>query len=606
LLIHCVEPVYLKSVDIGAGSDALSVYSLPVVATMNLLIIDDDEVDRLNIQLTLKASSHHFSVTEASNAHDGLRMLQNNEFDLVLLDYQLPEQTGLEVLQKMNKCVDIQVAVVILSHIVDDHLALRCIKEGAQDYIPKNEVTPVRLMRAMLHARERFTLEQKLRNSYSHIRRIAEIDYLTGLANRHIFESGLSGALPRARRQGTSVALIMMDLDKFKHINDTMGHQAGDQMLRDVALRLSKQVREGDILCRLGGDEFAVLVQNIEDLNMLQLLIKRLKAAFSEPYLVDEHKWQVSVSMGIATYPESAVTAEQLMKCADVALYRAKENGRGRSHFYSKALHKKIVARIELERDLANALANQELELYYQPQINTLSENVIGMEALIRWHHPTRGLVLPNDFISIAEESGIIDEIGLWTVKTACNQLRVWKDKYPALDGKMSVAINLSYKQLSHSNLVSVFKDQIARCKLAPDEIELELTESCLHENPEACVVILKQLAEIGVHLALDDFGTGYSSLLQLQQFPFDVLKIDKSFVQAHSQQQKILLGAIGSFAHTLGLTTVAEGVETSDQIKLCQELKFDRIQGFFYDTPMPAIQAELLFSHNQSGARRH
>ncbi len=571
---------------------------------MNLLFIDDDDVERETVKRILKQSKHSIQVVEANAAEQGLELARENHFDLILLDYQLPTMNGLEVLRLLLQSPLNSIAVVMLSHTEDDELALKCIHAGAQDFITKSEVTVPRLLRALTHSKERFRIEQELRErhrklskSHEQLRKMAEMDALTGLANRYMFETGLKHALPQAERKGKTLALVMLDLDKFKDVNDTLGHAVGDQLLVEVAQRLNKTVREGDLLCRLGGDEFAILVHDLNNVASVRLLTHRILASFAKPLVIEGCDIVISASIGIASYPECATDAIQLMKCADVAMYRSKEAGRNRTHYYSITLHQQLHTRVELERELYCALAGDEFVLYYQPQMNAESEEIIGVEALIRWQHPSKGLITPDQFITIAEEIRLIDEIGDWVLETACKQFHQWRQKYRAMDLNLSVAVNLSAMQLGQQDFVQHIKHTLNQYQIPPERLELELTESTLNRSA-AATDILRELSELGIQLALDDFGTGYSSLTQLQKYPFKVLKIDKSFIQNIQKQnsEKLFVKAIIAFAKILGLQVVAEGVESEWQKNQCQELKIDRIQGYYFAKPMPASELEHKF----------
>ncbi len=572
---------------------------------MKLLLIDDDTVDRMNTRRSLARSKHPMDVTEASSASEGLKLVNDNRFDLILLDYQLPSMNGLELLKLFRQPPRNNAAVVMLSHRDDEQLALKCIDAGAQDFITKSEITASRLVRAILHAKERSKIDQQLRESHEKLRNLAEVDTLTGLANRYMFEEKLNSSLPMAQREGKSLALVMLDLDKFKDVNDTLGHAAGDHLLIEVARRLQAPIREGDLLCRLGGDEFAIIVHNLDNAALIRLLTQRIIAALSEPFFIEGCNFVVSASIGIASYPECATDAIQLMKCADVAMYRSKENGRNQAHFYSKTLHEQIQKRIELERELHGAVERDEFVLYYQPQVDSETEKIIGLEALIRWQHPSKGLISPSDFIPIAEDIGVINEIGRWVLDSACAQLHQWRIRYTSLDLTLSLAINLSALQLGQSDLVSSVENALEKHQIPAECLELELTESALSKNPVASKQQLLALSERGIILALDDFGTGYSSLLQLQQYPFQVLKIDKSFIQPilNEDNDGVFLEAINLFAKKLGLQVVAEGVETEVQKVWCQKLNFDRIQGYYFSRPMPVrdIEVKLLKQNDLS-----
>ncbi|MBL4621729.1 MAG: EAL domain-containing protein [Immundisolibacteraceae bacterium] len=565
---------------------------------MKLLIIDDDVVDRMNTMRNLQRPGQTIEVTEASSAEAGLALALETSFDLLLLDYQLPTMTGLELLISLRSPPTNNTPVVMLSHTNDEELALKCIEHGAQDFIVKSEVTAPRLMRAISHARERHKIESELRESREQLRYLAEVDSLTGLANRHMFERGLTNALPLAERQNTELALVMLDLDKFKDINDTLGHVIGDELLKEVAKRLTTAVREGDLLCRLGGDEFAILIHNLDNIELAERLTQRILRTLKQPLMIEGHEISISASMGIASYPDCATDAVQLMKCADVALYRSKDAGRNQSHFYSKELHEKIQKRVELEHDLRGALDRDELVLYYQPQIGVSDQKITGAEALIRWQHPTKGLIPPDKFIPIAEDTGLIVEIGDWVLDKACQQLQKWRIKFNATDLNLSLSVNLSALQLGSHSFVGNVESTMQKYDIPHQRLELELTESAVSENTEVSTQLLENLSQRGIKLAMDDFGTGYSSLLQLKNYPFQVLKIDKSFIHSISDNNsdETYLHAINAFAKILGLQVVAEGVETAKQKALCEKLLFDRMQGYYFSRPIPAAEFEKAY----------
>lgn len=560
---------------------------------MNILLVEDDSVDRLSTTRLLAQSEPLVNIVEASNAEEGIKLSLEMVFDLILMDYSLPGMNGLEALKVMRRNKNNSTAVIILSHNDDDYLSVKCIEAGAQDYLKKGEVSESRLMRAILLAKERYKIESQLRESHDKLRELAECDSLTGLANRYMFDIAIKKAIPLAKRQNKGLALLILDLDNFKNINDTLGHQAGDSLLREVALRLRMPVREEDLLCRLGGDEFSILINGLDNAIDIQQLIDRIFEALSVPFLLEGKQFIISTSIGIATYPQCADEAGQLMKCADVAMYRSKKSGRNQAHFYSEAIHKEVHKRVNLERALYSAIEKNELVLYYQPQIDFSNGGIAGVEVLLRWVHPDKGLISPLEFIPIAEEIGVINAIGAWVIEQACQQFELWRSN-PAFDTEgLMLAINLSATQLSQPDFLQNLKSTLKKYNIPPQALELELTESALNRTDEASN-LLYDIDSLGVKLALDDFGTGYSSISRLQEYPFKVLKIDKSFVQTIDENDEAnFLRAISSFAKTLQLEVVAEGVETEEQKTWCQQLGLNRIQGFYYAKPMSAKALE-------------
>ena len=565
---------------------------------MHVLIIDDDELDRMALIRALNQANSQIEITEADSATSGLFLAKQQMFDIILLDYRLPDRDGIEVLMELRHANQKHVTVVMLSRNDNDALAEMAIRQGAQDFLLKDEVNPRRLIRAIYQARQRHKLEEDLRLSHEKLRQLAESDPLTGLANRYEFECALQLAVSRAARDGLAIAVLLLDIDKFKQVNDTFGHDVGDELLIEVSGRLKRVVRDSDLLARLGGDEFVVLMHDLASEKQAMALANRVVKAFNQPMTFHDANWTVTTSVGIAVLGDSVNSAVDLMKCADIAMYRAKQEGRNQAHFYSSELHDYVRKRNLLEVDIRHALANQQFVLYYQAQIDTHSGQLIGMEALIRWSHPQRGIIAPGDFLAIAEELGLMIEIGQWVLSTACQQLIRWHALLPDNKRLPVVAVNLSAVQLHHNQLFSSVDEILNNCGLAAQYVELEITESAIIKNPEKVAVVLQTLANRGLRLALDDFGTGYSSFEHLKLFPVHNLKIDRSFVLGiglKSQEEK-LLAAMISFARTLELTVTVEGVETSEQENFCQAKGADVIQGYYYAKPMAAQEFERCF----------
>lgn len=533
------------------------------------------------------------NIDQTASASEGIALAKQHQYDMILLDYQLPPSNGIEVLRELRSNSDFATAIVMLSHSNDEELALSCIEAGAQDFIMKSEMTAARLKRAILISKERYQLERKIIDSHKQLKALAEKDSLTGLSNRYFFDEALKDAIPKAARDNTTLALLFLDLDKFKNINDTLGHKAGDDFLKEVARRLEKPVREGDKLCRLGGDEFAILVHDFSHPDQIRFLVKRILESLSEPAALGDQKIDISVSIGVATYPECGQTPVELMQSADIAMYRAKASGRNQVQYYSKDFHNHIENRVRLEIDLKQCLEKNQFVLFYQPQINSQTLKLEGVEALIRWQHPELGLIAPDDFISVAEEAGLINDIGRWVLESACQQFSQWMHLGMAQNLALSISVNLSAKQLTDFGLTDHLQNFMARYNIPAHQLELELTESCV-VNSSSALDMLKALSELGIQLALDDFGTGYSSISHLNQYPFKVLKIDQSFIQpVKSLSDANLLKAIIAFAHSLNYETVAEGIETELQRDICIQLGVSRLQGFLFSEPLPAHELE-------------
>ncbi|MFH0236350.1 diguanylate cyclase domain-containing protein, partial [Vibrio diabolicus] len=419
---------------------------------MKVLIIDDDTIDRLAIKKTLRSTDLPISIIEeAQTAHEGLDKALKQSFDVILLDYQLPPSTGMEVLIALKSNSDFSTSIVMLSHSNDEELALKCIEMGAQDFVMKNEISSIRLRRAIIIATERYFLEQKVLETHTQLKQLAETDTLTGVFNRHFFDERLKKFLLMASRSQTPLALLLIDVDRFKGINDQYGHVTGDHVLQEVAQRLQCNTRDSDSLFRIGGDEFAVIATNLASEEQVDLIVRRILSAFESNFNIDQQCIEVSISIGVASYPECASNSLELRKCSDIALYRAKEKGRKQAQYYSKTFHDTVDQRLRIESNLKQAIQKEEFELHYQPQFDK-SMRLVGAEALIRWYHPDLGFVPPDVFIPIAEESGLIENIGEWVIETAIRQMSIWRTAcfFPE---SFTLAVNLSPKQLSAPQL---------------------------------------------------------------------------------------------------------------------------------------------------------
>ena len=419
------------------------------------------------------------------------------------------------------------------------------------------------------------------------IAHLAHHDALTGLPNRKLFYLELEQALKRVRR-GERLAVLYLDVDHFKRVNDTLGHSAGDKLIKGVADRLRGCVRDIDVVARLSGDEFAIIQSSLTENSDAAVLAARVREAVHEPFELDGNQVIVDASMGISLAPDDASDVNELMKTADIALYEAKGMGRGTYCFYEPQMNARIQARAELERDMQGALANGEFELFYQPIANLDGNRIASCEALLRWHHPKRGSISPAEFIPIAEETGLIVPLGEWVLRTACADAANWPDD-------VRVAVNVSSTQLTSKNLVDVVLGAIASANIKPDRLELEITESVLMQNTFANLATLKRLHELGVRFAMDDFGTGYSSLGYLLSFPFHRIKIDRSFILglADKGEARAIVRATVDLARSLSMRVTAEGVETSEQLQQVRILGCTEIQGYLLYAPRPA--AEIL-----------
>jgi len=426
------------------------------------------------------------------------------------------------------------------------------------------------------------------KRSQENAKRLAHYDSLTGLSNRFQMSQSLEKILNSPMEMHRHCSVLLLDLDRFKQVNDTLGHPAGDALLKQVANRLERTVNDEGRVGRLGGDEFKVILPGSVSRERLADLSQQIINALSQPYSIDGHRVVIGASVGISLSPDDGVTSEALIRNADLALYAAKDGGRGRYHFYADDLHSHAQERRQLEQDLRDAITNGELELVYQPVVDTATENISGFEALMRWRHPLRGPMSPARFIEIAEDSGLISQMGEWALRTACHDLAKWPQH-------VRVAVNVSPLQFANPQLPAIVTSAIAEAGIDPSQLELEITESVFLNDDDGTDAMFAALKGVGVRLALDDFGTGYSSLGYLKKAPFDKIKIDQSFVRGATQpgsRNGAIIASITSLAQALGMETTAEGVETLDELDLIRMQGCSHVQGFIYEHPLSAEAA--------------
>lgn len=426
----------------------------------------------------------------------------------------------------------------------------------------------------------------ELKDANERMEQLALFDSLTGLANRRLFMDRLERALQNAKRRKTQIALLFLDLDQFKRINDTLGHDAGDLLLLTVADRLRSCVRAQDTVARLGGDEFTILLSDIDDTRAVTNIAKNVLKTLKAPIRLHKQEVIVSTSIGITLAPTDSDNAENLMKNADLALYKAKDKGRDRHHYFTEELNLKAIRLMHIEQELRHALQYDEFNLLFQPQVDLKTGELISLEALIRWQHPFKGAVAPDDFIPIAEETGLIVPIGNWVVHNACMQMKLLQQ----LTGcNLRVAINLSARQFRDPMLETVISEALDASNLSPSSLEIEVTESMLMDDIDAVIAQLQRLKSTGVTITIDDFGTGYSSLRYLKRLPVDLLKVDREFVKdiPEDLNDMEITSAIIAIAHKLGLKVIAEGVENNDQEDFLMINKCDFAQGYYFSKPM-------------------
>jgi diguanylate cyclase (GGDEF)-like protein len=445
---------------------------------------------------------------------------------------------------------------------------------------------------------ERKAFEEQLQHQAFH-------DAVTGLANRALFKDRVEHMIERQARDNLPVSILFMDLDDFKTINDSLGHAAGDRMLAEVGERLKNSLRQADTAARLGGDEFAILLEDGGDGVDAAEVAARILASLEGPFHLEGKEVFARASIGIATAdartggPEGA---EELLRNADVAMYMAKEAGKGRYQVFEPAMHDTALQRLELKADLQRAVDNDEFVLHYQPVIELSTGRIEGLEALVRWQHPTRGLIAPLDFIPLAEETGLIVPLGRWVLQEACTQARRLLERY-LMDPPLQMAVNLSARQLQRPEVVGEIAETLMQTQLHPGSLVLEITESVMMQDMDLSIQRLAELKELGVQLAVDDFGTGYSSLNYIRRFPVDILKVDKSFVDGVNEggEESALTAAIIELAGILRLRPVAEGIERADQLEKLLALRCDLGQGFYFAKPLPLDAVDELLTNRQT-----
>ncbi len=426
-------------------------------------------------------------------------------------------------------------------------------------------------------------------------------DLLTGLPNRALFKDRLGQAIVHAKRHGQTLATLFLDMDRFKVVNDTLGHLVGDGLLQAVAQRLRGCLREGDTLSRIGGDEFMLLLPHIRTRDNAAYIAQKILASLKQPFHVEGHEIFVGISIGIAVFPDDGDTIETLVKHADIAMYHAKDSGRNDYKFFTHDLQKSFTGRLAVENEMRHALDKGQFEVYYQPQVSVQDQRIRGMEALIRWNHPSRGIVPPGEFIPIAEESGLIGPISEWVLNAACRQACLWREsELPPI----TMAVNLSARQIEHPQFVDKFTECLRDHAMTGQGLEIEITESTLMRDMDGSIEKLRKLAELGVEISIDDFGTGYSSLSYLKKLPLHTLKIDRSFIHdlnGHMNNGSTIVAGIAAMAKGLNLNVVAEGVETRAQLEYISTLGCDAYQGYLFSRPVAAVKATEILARQKN-----
>lgn len=565
---------------------------------LNILLVAADEGDHTLIRdLLSDVFGDGFRLVCSSDWKAARRRIDSGEHGLFIFDNRLGGRTGLDLIAD-TRALGRHEPIILLTDRDDDVDDILALKAGAADYLVKGEISAPLLGRSIRYALERRKAEQELTA-------LAQYDPLTGVANRSRFRSRLADAIAQARRERGPAAVLLLDLDKFKDVNDTLGHPAGDELLKEVARRLCKLVRETDTVARLGGDEFAVIATNLHHERGAAILAGKIVATISRPFRVGREMVFSSASIGIVIIPKDGEDPDQLLKNADLALYEAKTRPGGSLHCFDEGLNRRALARKLMEDSLRSAMVNDEFVLHYQPKIDIASGDVTGVEALLRWNHPKKGLCFPGEFISLAESTGLIFELGDWVVKTACEQCVMWSDLGPK---PLSMAVNLSAVQFGRPEvLLRNLRNIIADTGIAPGLLEVEITESTVMKDASTAAGMLGKLRDLGVRVAVDDFGIGHSSLAYLKTFPVDCLKIDQLFIRnlLHDPDDAAITKVIIMLGRSLGLEVVAEGVEEQEQLAFLHRNGCDQAQGFLISKALAPNEFEAWYARYRSSPVR-
>ena len=592
------------------------------------ILIADDEAAIRRILHQLLGGNH--DCVQVASAEEALSRLRSEKFELVLSDIVMGGLSGLEMVPQVLELAP-DTVVIMISGEQNIENAVQALRAGAFDYITK-PFDLGHVEAAVSRALDHHALREAKRHYESHLEEMVEertrklaaanaalqeeiaerkraeeqvnylsyYDPLTNLPNQELFRAGLTSALTGAQNSHRQLVTILLSIDRFKKFNDTLGHALGSQLLCGVAERLSACVRDGDVVARFDGDEFSLLLPHMSGAEDAIKIAQRIQEALRAPFELDGHTLYLTVSLGISLCPNDGTEGQMLLQNASVALFRAKQQGGNTHQFYTADMNTSAVARLTLENDLRRALEREEFIVYYQPLVRTGTGQITGMEALVRWQHPERGLVSPAEFIPLAEDTGLILPISEWVLRTACAQNKAWQD---AGFEPLCVAVNFSARQFEQSNLSELVAQVICETGLNPGCLELELTESAVMKNAQLSAGILHELRGMGVCISIDDFGTGYSSLSYLRRFPINKLKIDQSFVREImiNESDGEIVRAMIALAHSLKLKVVAEGVETKEQAAFLHILRCDEMQGYLFSKPLPSQAFEELLREGRS-----
>lgn len=564
---------------------------------IKILLFEDDPGDfALLREYIAEDKSANIKLENVQRLADGLELLSRGKFDIILADLSLPDSHGFETFEKINTIWP-EIPIIVLTGNDDDDLAGQAVKAGAQDYLVKGQFEHQLLIRSIRHALERHRLLSELKAARIAERLLAHRDTLTGLPNRQLFYDRLRQSILHAQRYKHFFAILFLDFDGFKSINDTLGHSMGDSLLKMASERLKECLRQSDTVARWGGDEFTLILDRISHGQNAIGVAYKILDAISQPFVIDGHELLITTSIGISLYPADAEDVEDLVKKADTAMYRAKKSGKNSFRCYDSSMDINYLEHVTRVNSLKKAIEDDELEAFYQPQINLNTKAITGVEAFVRWRHPQRGLIPPSKFMPLAEETGLILQVDEWMLRNTCAQNKRWQQEgLPAI----RVSVNLSGRMFREGKFPEILSQILVETGLDAKYLVLEITETDAMRDVERTVVRLKKFKQIGVQIALHQFGTGASSLSCLKRLPKDMLKIDRSFVKglANNEEDRTITNGIMALAHSLDLKVIAEGVETKEQMSFLLKPGCDEVQGYFISRPVSAAElTELLKS---------
>ncbi|MEK5443991.1 EAL domain-containing protein [Fredinandcohnia sp. FSL W7-1320] len=576
------------------------------IEKINILLVDDRPENLLALEAIIERED--YNLIKAFSGEEALKYLLKYEFAVILLDVQMPGIDGIEtakIIKAREKTKNIPLLFITANNMDSDHI-FRGYSVGAIDYILK-PVDPIVLKAKVDGFVEIYTIKKQLmiqtellEIKNKEIEFMALHDYLTGLPNRRMFQDELTVWVKESKKRNQAIGVVVLDIDYFKYVNDSLDFNTGDRVLKEIAKRLKATVREGDFVARFGGDEFSIILPNTDREETLEIATK-INVAFNEPLYIDHYELFFTASVGLSIFPYDGEDPVTLVKNAGTALFRAKEQGKNNYKVYHSGMNLQSYRTFIMQNDLRKAIERQELSIVYQPRMELENGKIKSAEALLRWEHPKWGILSPSEFIPLAEETGQIIEIGEWVLTTVCSQLNEWNKTELS---SIRIAVNFSAQHFLQKDLVDKIQRILSEYKVSPSLLEIEITESVILGNETVISKTLHQLKDMGIQVSIDDFGTGYSSLSYLRRFPIHALKIDRTFIQeisSDSPNDTVLTEAIISLAHNLNMSVIAEGVETEKQMSVLRQLKCEEIQGYLLSTPLIKEKFEaFLLGHNE------